>query len=118
MSQVSPATKAARQAQIASILEQVAVRSQDELADWLAHRGVRVTQTTLSRDLEELGAVKLRTPDGGQHAYVVPEDVRALAYPILRHRILLNFHAESERVKPDDVVRRLIETVPEPKSGL
>jgi MoxR-like ATPase len=46
------------------------------------------------------------------------EDVRALAYPILRHRILLNFHAESEHVKPDDVVRRLIETVPEPKSGL
>jgi MoxR-like ATPase len=46
------------------------------------------------------------------------EDVRALAFPILRHRILLNFHAESERVKPDDVIRRLIETVPEPKSGL
>ncbi len=46
------------------------------------------------------------------------EDVRALAYPILRHRILLNFHAESERVKPDDVIRRLIESVPEPKSGL
>jgi MoxR-like ATPase len=46
------------------------------------------------------------------------EDVRALAYPILRHRILLNFHAESERVKPDDVIRRLIEAVPEPKSGL
>jgi MoxR-like ATPase len=45
-------------------------------------------------------------------------DVQALAYPILRHRILLNFHAESERVKPDDVIRRLIETVPEPKSGL
>jgi MoxR-like ATPase len=46
------------------------------------------------------------------------EDVRALAYPILRHRILLNFHAESERVTPDDVIRRLIDTVPEPKSGL
>jgi len=46
------------------------------------------------------------------------EDVKALAYPILRHRILLNFHAESERVKPDDVIRRLIETIPEPKSGL
>ena len=46
------------------------------------------------------------------------EDIRALAYPILRHRVLLNFHAESERVKPDDVIRRLIETVPEPKSGL
>src|SRR5262245_2953426 len=46
------------------------------------------------------------------------EDVKALAYPILRHRILLNFHAESEKVKPDDVIRRLIESVPEPKSGL
>ena len=46
------------------------------------------------------------------------DDVRALAYPILRHRILLNFHAESERVKPDDVIRRLIEIAPEPKSGL
>jgi MoxR-like ATPase len=46
------------------------------------------------------------------------EDVRALAYPILRHRILLNFHAESERVKPDDVIGRLIEIVPGPTSGL
>jgi MoxR-like ATPase len=46
------------------------------------------------------------------------EDVQELAYPILRHRILLNFHAESERVRPDDVIRRLIETVPVPKSGL
>ena len=46
------------------------------------------------------------------------EDIKALAYPILRHRILLNFHAESEKVKPDDVIRRLVETVPEPKSGL
>ncbi|MBI3653014.1 MAG: MoxR family ATPase [Acidobacteria bacterium] len=46
------------------------------------------------------------------------EDVRALAYPILRHRILLNFHAESERVNSDEVIRRLIEAVPAPKSGL
>jgi MoxR-like ATPase len=44
--------------------------------------------------------------------------VRALAYPILRHRILLNFHAESDRIRPDDVIRRLIEAVPAPKSGL
>jgi transcriptional regulator of arginine metabolism len=71
MNPVSPATKAARQAQIASILEQVAVHSQDELADWLAHRGVRVTQTTLSRDLEELGAVRLRGPDGAL-VYALP----------------------------------------------
>jgi MoxR-like ATPase len=46
------------------------------------------------------------------------EDVRAMAHPVLRHRILLNFQAESERVDSDQVITRLIETVPEPKSGL
>jgi MoxR-like ATPase len=46
------------------------------------------------------------------------EDIRALAYPILRHRILLNFHAESERISSDDVIKRLIDAVPAPKSGL
>jgi transcriptional regulator of arginine metabolism len=64
MSPVIPVTKAARHAQIAGILERTAVRSQEELADCLASRGVRVTQTTLSRDLEELGAVRLRGADG------------------------------------------------------
>ncbi len=62
----SPLTKAARHAQIASILSQklVPVRSQEELAELLNQRGVRVTQATLSRDLEELGAVRLRGQDG------------------------------------------------------
>jgi transcriptional regulator of arginine metabolism len=62
----SPGTKAARHAQIASILTERAapVRSQEELADRLAQVGFRVTQATLSRDLEELGAVRLRGPDG------------------------------------------------------
>jgi MoxR-like ATPase len=46
------------------------------------------------------------------------EDVRAMAYPVLRHRILLNFQAESEKVDSDQVIKRLVETVPEPKSGL
>ncbi len=46
------------------------------------------------------------------------EDVRFAAYPVLRHRILLNFQAESEKVDSDQVIKRLIETVPEPKSGL
>ncbi|MFN0107270.1 MAG: hypothetical protein ACKVZH_00325 [Blastocatellia bacterium] len=36
----------------------------------------------------------------------------------MRHRILLNFQAESERVDTIQVIKRLIETVPEPKSGL
>jgi len=60
----SPLTKAARQAQIAAILAQQPVRSQEELAELLGHRGVRVTQATLSRDLEEIGAVRLRSQDG------------------------------------------------------
>lgn len=46
------------------------------------------------------------------------EDVRTLAYPVLRHRILLNFHAESEQVTVEDIIGRLLQTVPEPRSGL
>ena len=40
-------------------------------------------------------------------------DVRALVPSVLRHRILLNFHAEAERVTTDDVIQRLLEAVPE-----
>jgi transcriptional regulator of arginine metabolism len=63
----SPGTKAARHARIAAILTQRdrPVRSQEELAERLAEIGFKVTQATLSRDLEELGAVRLRGPDGG-----------------------------------------------------
>jgi transcriptional regulator of arginine metabolism len=73
MTAVSPVTKAARQAQIADILSRARVRSQEELADLLAQRGVRVTQATLSRDLEELGAVRLRGA-GGTLVYALPGD--------------------------------------------
>jgi transcriptional regulator of arginine metabolism len=73
MTAVSPVTKAARQAQIAGILSRARVRSQEELADLLAQRGVRVTQATLSRDLEELGAVRLRGA-GGTLVYALPGD--------------------------------------------
>ena len=45
-------------------------------------------------------------------------DIRALAPSVLRHRVLLNFHAEAERITTDEVVRRLLEAVPEPKSEL
>ncbi|MBL4820997.1 MAG: AAA family ATPase [Gammaproteobacteria bacterium] len=45
-------------------------------------------------------------------------DIRALAHSVMRHRILLNFHAEAERVTTDDVIERLLETVPEPTSDL
>ena len=66
--------RAVRQAKIVSLLAEHAVSSQAELAALLAAAGIRVTQATLSRDLEDLGAVKLRSPDGGQPCYVVPEN--------------------------------------------
>jgi transcriptional regulator of arginine metabolism len=66
--------KAARHARIVELLARRPIRSQAELAAQLAHDGQPVTQATLSRDLDELGAVKLRTPDGGSPIYVVPED--------------------------------------------
>jgi MoxR-like ATPase len=46
------------------------------------------------------------------------DDIRAMAQPVLRHRILLNFQAESEKVDSDQVIQKLVEAVPEPKSGL
>lgn len=45
-------------------------------------------------------------------------DIRALAPSVLRHRVLLNFHAEAERITTDEVVRRLLEAIPEPSSEL
>ena len=44
--------------------------------------------------------------------YVSCEDIRAVAAPVLRHRIITNFNAEAEGIKPDDIVRRLIEIIP------
>ncbi len=71
----APATKAARHAKISGILAapDLPVHSQDELADRLAAVGVRVTQATLSRDLDELGAVRLRGQDGALR-YALPPD--------------------------------------------
>jgi MoxR-like ATPase len=46
------------------------------------------------------------------------EDIRALAHPVLRHRILTNFHAESERVTTDQIIDQLLQAAPMPKSGM
>jgi transcriptional regulator of arginine metabolism len=67
-------TRAARQARIVALVSQRAVRSQAELAKLLGAEGIEVTQATLSRDLDELGAIKLRGADGGTPVYVIPED--------------------------------------------
>ncbi|HZP32255.1 MAG TPA: MoxR family ATPase [Candidatus Acidoferrales bacterium] len=49
--------------------------------------------------------------------HVTYEDITSLAIPVLRHRILLNFHAESDRVDSDQILRRLLETVPPPSGA-
>ena len=71
MTAVAPMTKGARHARIIDIVTTHAVRSQTELADLLSDHGVRVTQATLSRDLVELDAVKVRSADGAL-VYAVP----------------------------------------------
>jgi MoxR-like ATPase len=53
---------------------------------------------------------------GRYHASI--KDIQALAKPILRHRVMTNFYAESERISTDTIVDRLLETVPVPKSGM
>ena len=60
---------------------------------------------------------KARALINGRH-HVSIRDIQALARPILRHRIVTNFYAESERLTADSVVTRLLELVPVPQSGL
>jgi transcriptional regulator of arginine metabolism len=69
-----PSSKAARHARITALIRDRAVRSQGELGDLLAAEGLPTTQATLSRDLEELGAVKVRGTDGSAATYVIPEE--------------------------------------------
>jgi transcriptional regulator of arginine metabolism len=64
--------KTQRQHRIARLLEDHAVSNQSQLVELLAADGVVATQATVSRDLEELGAVKVRTA-GGEPVYAVPE---------------------------------------------
>ncbi|GAB1641593.1 arginine repressor [Krasilnikovia sp. MM14-A1259] len=63
-----PVTRAGRHARIVALIRERSVHSQTELGELLATEGIQVTQATLSRDLEELNAVKV----GG--AYLIPED--------------------------------------------
>jgi MoxR-like ATPase len=49
--------------------------------------------------------------------HVTFEDIAVLAVPVLRHRILLNFHAESERIDADEILKRLVAHVPQPKES-
>ena len=68
-----PQTKNARHQRIVELVTHREVRSQAELASLLAESGVRVTQATLSRDLVELDAIKVRAPSGAL-VYAVPAE--------------------------------------------
>ncbi len=80
--------KAQRQHRIARILTDHAVSSQGQLVELLADEDITATQATVSRDLEDLGAIKVRVP-GGLTVYAIPE------HP-------------TEQIAPQDHLRRVL----------
>jgi MoxR-like ATPase len=83
----------------------------EQLKKWAAFgASVRAAQYLV------LGA-KARAITSGRY-HVSFDDVRALAHPVLRHRVLTNFHAQSEGVTSDALIDRLLEAVPVPRSGM
>ena len=81
------------------------------IQDWVSWgAGLRATQYLL------LGG-KVRAAFRGRFNVAI-EDIRALAHPVLRHRVLTNFYAESEKVTVEDIIDRLLAEDLEPKSGL
>lgn len=91
------ASKAQRQHRIGELLGHQQVGSQADLVELLAEQGVEVNQATVSRDLEELGAIKVRVP-GGDTVYAIPELPREQVAPVdhLR-RVLSDWVVEADR---------------------
>ncbi len=81
-------TKARRQHRIVALLEEHAITSQGRLAELLEAGGISATQATVSRDLDDLGAIKVRVP-GGETVYAIPE------HPV-------------DRIAPQDHLRRVM----------
>jgi MoxR-like ATPase len=83
----------------------------DFVKKWVAFGGsVRAAQYLVL-------AGKARALTSGRY-HVNFEDIRALAHPVLRHRVLTNFRAQSEGVTSDSIVDRLLEAVSAPRSGM
>jgi MoxR-like ATPase len=83
----------------------------DSIKKWVAFgASVRAAQYLV------LGA-KARALTSGRY-HVSFDDIRSLAHPVLRHRVLTNFHAQSEGITSDTLVDRLLEAVPVPRSGM
>ena len=78
MTQTQPVSRTARQARILEILADTRVSSQVQLSQLLLADGIDITQATLSRDLDELGARKIRPLDGGRSFYTVASDAAAI----------------------------------------
>ena len=74
-------SKVQRQQAIARLIEHHAVTNQPQLVDLVAEEGIAATQATVSRDLDDLGAIKVRVP-GGATAYAVPEFVPERVAPL------------------------------------
>lgn len=91
-----PSTRTARQALIRDILSNRAIRSQNELRAQLEEQGIFATQATLSRDLDELKAIKVRAADG-QQIYRVPDEIELLTTS-------QSAHAQLERWCPEVLV--------------
>ncbi len=91
------ASKAQRQHRVAQLLESAQVHNQSQLVELLSASGVTVNASTVSRDLEELGAIKVRIP-GGETAYAIPELPRSQVTPVNHlRRVLSDWVAEVER---------------------
>ncbi len=98
-------TKTSRQHAIVRILGDEPVTSQGQLVDLLARADIEATQATVSRDLEELGAIKVRVP-GGELVYALPEHPNeALAAPDHLRRVLGDWVASVEHAHNLVVIR-------------
>jgi MoxR-like ATPase len=82
-----------------------------EFAKWVAYgASVRAAQYLI------LGGKARALTEGRYH--VSFDDIRALSHPVLRHRVLLNFHAESEGITTDQIIDQLLDVVPVPVSQM
>ena len=87
-------SKTSRQHQIIQLLGDVAVTSQSQLVELLEAEGIEATQATVSRDLEDIGAIKVRVP-GGDLVYGLPEHSNEqVAPPDHLRRVLSDWVAE------------------------
>jgi MoxR-like ATPase len=91
-------------------------RPKSKLAPDTVKKFVAVGASVRAAQYLVLGA-KARALTSGRY-HVSYEDIRALAHPVLRHRVLTNFRAESEGITTDSIVDELLSVVPVPRSGM